>query len=266
MSGLFYYKKEFIKEENAAYDYDVVIYGATPAGITAAIQTKKDGLTCGIVEVSHYIGGMTTSGLGATDLGSPIAVGGLSKEFYSEVAKFYGQEKQYKFEPHVAQAIFDKWLAEYEVPIHLLQPLESVRQTDGKISSIVSQTGAIFSGKVFIDATYEGDLLGKAAISYRVGRESNSEYQEIYNGIQFKDQHHKFEQWIDPYKIEGKPESGLLAGIQNIPLEELGYNGRKDDTIQAYNFRICLTDVDENKVPFPKPENYNSEEYALLLR
>lgn len=266
MKKLFYFDKSLIKEENKTYTYDVVVYGATPAGITAAIQAKRQGKSCAIVELGNHIGGMTTAGLGATDLGSPYAVGGLSREFYDEVAKYYGVENQYKFEPKVAKQIFNKWLEENEVDVFLLNPLNEVIKNDTKIIAITTLNNNTFNGKVFIDASYEGDLLAAVDVSYFVGREANSKYQEIYNGIQFKDQHHKFECWIDPYKIEGDSSSGLLKGIQDLSIEELGYNGKENKTIQAYNFRICLTDDPENKLEFEKPEHYNPDEYELLAR
>lgn len=266
MSNLYYYNADKIKKGTNRYTSQVVIYGATSAGITAAVQLKKFGYNCIIVEASHHIGGMTTSGLSATDLGSKYAVGGLSKEFYNKVSDYYGYEDEYNFEPKLGKEIFENWIKEYDISIYTLQPLKYVTMENGKIKEFKTENGNTFVGELFIDASYEGDLMAKAGVSYKVGREANSEYKEIYNGIQFKEQHHKFEEWIDPYIDEGNPSSGLLPGIQDINLEELGYNGKSDDTIQAYNFRIALTNEKENKVPFPKPKKYNPDNYLLLLR
>lgn len=266
LENLYYYRKSEKLETPKKIERDVIIYGATMGGITAAVQLRRYGLSVAIAEFSHHVGGMTTSGLSATDLGSEHAVGGLAMEFYKEVSSYYGKPKEYKFEPKVARRIVQKWINEYRLEIFKEQHLESVVIENGAITEIVMENGNSFKGKVFIDSSYEGDLMAKAGVSYAVGRESNSKYHEIYNGIQFKEQHHKFETWIDPYKVEGKPESGLLYGIDDIPLAELGYNGKEDSTIQAYNFRICLTKDKENKVEFPKPKNYDSEKYQLLLR
>ena len=136
----------------------------------------------------------------------------------------------------------------------------------GQSSEIVMENETRYKGKVFMDCSYEGDLLAKSAVSYFVGRESNATYQEIYNGIQFGAPHHKFEKWIDPYVVEGEPESGLLPGITEDDPKQLGYQGQGDHRIQAYNFRVCLTKEQENRVSFPKPPHYEADRYRLLLR
>lgn len=263
-SQLYYYKKP--KQAERMIKKNVIVYGATPAGLTAAIQVKKQGLSVAIVEFSRHIGGMTASGLGATDLGAEDAIGGLSKSFYREVAKHYGREKQYTFEPKVAQAIFDRWMDDYEINVYKEQHLAEVTKHDNQIISIVMEDGTLYQADVFIDCSYEGDLLAKAGVSYYVGREANATYQEIYNGIQFGAPHHKFEQWIDAYQIPGDPTSGLLPGVVDEGAESYGYQGKADHRIQAYNFRICLTKEADNRVDFPKPAGYDRNRYALLLR
>ncbi|MBO1910457.1 FAD-dependent oxidoreductase, partial [Microvirga sp. 3-52] len=245
---------------------DIIIYGGTPAGISAAIQATKMGSTVAIVEFSQHIGGMTASGLGATDLGAEDAVGGLSREFYQRIATYYGKDKQWTFEPKAAQAVFAEWIYEYEIPVYLNQHLDEVCKEDLKITEIAMENGNRFKGKVFMDCSYEGDLLAEAGVSFFVGRESNATYKEIYNGIQFGAPHHKFEKWIDPYVIEGDPESGVLPGITEDDSTKLGYQGQGDHRIQAYNFRICLTKVKDNQIPFPKPPQYDVGRYQLLLR
>ena len=263
---LYYYKQtEKLKTPNTI-EKDIIIYGGTPAGITAAIQAKKMGSSVAIVEFSRHIGGMTASGLGATDLGAEDAVGGLSKEFYSRIANYYGKEKQWTFEPKAAQSVLEQWVNEYDIPIYLNQHLDEVIKVDLEIREITMENGNRFIGKVFMDCSYEGDLLAKAGVSFFVGRESNATYKEIYNGIQFGAPHHKFEKWIDPYVIEGDPSSGLLPGVTEDTPGELGYQGQGDHRIQAYNFRICLTRDKDNQVPFPEPPEYDAERYRLLLR
>lgn len=254
------------KKEKKRIEHDVIIYGATVAGISAAVQFSRYGYTVGIVELGRHIGGMTTSGLSATDLGNEKAVCGLAKEFYQAIQSYYDTKDSYNFEPHIAAMIIDDWLDDNNIFLYLDNPLDSVEMVDRKITSIITKKENIFFGKVFLDCSYEGDLLNQAGVSNRIGREYNHEYKEIYNGIQFKEQHHKFEEWVDPYVEERNPASGLLYGIQDIPKEKWGYNGKGDQSIQAYNFRICLTTSEENKVPFPKPTDYDPSKYELLLR
>ncbi|WP_313886432.1 FAD-dependent oxidoreductase [Bacillus sp. SD088] len=252
-------EKRFIKK-------DVIIYGGTPAGITAAVQIARLGYSVAIVEFSQQVGGMTASGLGATDLGAEEAVGGLAKEFYQEIARYYQKEKQWIFEPKAAQYVFQKWIKEHDIAVYYRQHLEKVLTIKGKITEIVMEDGSCYQADIFMDCSYEGDVLAKAGICYFVGRESNATYKEIYNGIQFGGPHHKFEKWIDPYKKEGDAKSGLLPGITEDDPSILGYQGQGDHRIQAYNFRICLTNDPEKRVPFPKPANYCAEQYQLLLR
>lgn len=245
---------------------NLIIYGGTPAGITAAIQATRMGMTVAIVEFSNHIGGMTASGLGATDLGAEEAVGGLSREFYQEIAKYYQKEKQWTFEPKAAQYVFDQWIKEYEIPVYLTQHLAEVTMKNGEIIEVSMENGNRYRGDIFMDCSYEGDLLAKSGITFFVGRESNATYQEIHNGIQFGAPHHKFEKWIDPYVVEGDPDSGLLPGITENDHKQLGYQGKGDHRIQAYNFRICLTKDTDNRIPFPKPPHYEADRYQLLLR
>ena len=263
-SQLHYYVPSKKLEQPSAIEMDVIIYGGTPAGITAAIQVKKSGLSVAIVEFSSHIGGMTASGLGATDLGAEAAIGGLSKEFYQKIASYYGKEKQWTFEPKAAQYVFDQWIGQHEIPVYVNQHLEAVVKVEQNIRELVMEDGTRYKGKVFLDCSYEGDVLARAGISFYVGRESNSTYKEIYNGIQFGAPHHKFEKWIDPYVVEGQPESGLLPGVAEY--SDLGYQGQGDQRIQAYNFRICLTKDEANRLPFPKPPRYDAAAYRLLLR
>ncbi|MEO4052086.1 FAD-dependent oxidoreductase [Solibacillus sp. CAU 1738] len=264
-SQLYYYKPVTTRCERII-EADVVIYGGTPAGIACAVQLKRNGVSVVIAEFSKHLGGITASGLGATDLGAEAAVGGIAKEFYDAIGTHYGKTKQFQFEPKVASQIFKGWIERYEIPCYYEQHLEKVEKENTKITNIHMEDGTIYKGSMFIDCTYEGDLLARAGVSYFVGRESNSMYKEIYNGIQFGAPHHKFEKWIDPYVIEGNPSSGLLFGISNEPISELGFQGQGDQRIQAYNFRICLTKNKDNKVPIPKPNNYDATRYLLLLR
>lgn len=264
--NLYYYKKTQKKENPYTHKADVIIYGATSSGLAAAVQVSRLGLDVIIAEFGNYYGGMTASGLGATDIGAKEAVGGIAREFYDAVNEHYGEGVSTSFEPKVAKQIFRKWIDENNLDINYQQHLEKVEMENGKISKIIMEDGTTYEGKVFIDASYEGDLMAKSKVSYHVGRESNSTYKEIYNGIQFGGQHHKFETWIDPYVIEGDPTSGVVQGVTETNPENIGFNGLGDKSIQAYNFRVCLTTNPENKIPIPKPPNYDPERYTLLQR
>lgn len=266
MSSFPTYYRKVQKSKGANYKATIVVYGATPAGITAAIQAKKLGIDVIIAEFSNHIGGITANGLGATDFGAKAAIGGLSREFYKRVGMYYGKEEQWTFEPKVAKKVFQEWLEFYDIPVHLKQHLQDVLVEDSTIKMITMEDGNSFQGSYFIDASYEGDLLAKAGIRYHVGRESNETYGETYNGIQFGHPHHQFKNKVDPYINPGNPESGLLPGITEVTSSEKEIQGSGDKRIQAYNFRLCLTRDLDNKVPFPKPSNYQEERYELLLR
>lgn len=157
-------------------------------------------------------------------------------------------------------------MKENNIPVYKNQHLEKVIKNDKKIVEIIMEDGNRYKGNIFMDCTYEGDLYAMAGVSFFVGRETNATYQEIYNGIQFGGPYHKFEKWIDPYVIEGDPESGLLKRITENDPEQIGYPGEQDHRIQAYNFRICLTKEQDNRIPFPKPPAYDPEQFELLLR
>ncbi len=265
-SKLHYYVPAEKVDNATIVEKNLIIYGGTPAGISAAVQATRMGLTVAIIEFGQQIGGMTASGLGATDLGAEDAVGGISREFYQEIAKYYKKEMQWTFEPKAARYVFKKWMKDYNIPVYLNQHLAGVVKKNSEIIEIGMESGQRYKGKFFMDCSYEGDLLAKADVSYFVGRESNATHQEIYNGIQFGAPHHKFEKWIDPYVVEGQPDSGLLPGITEDDPGQLGYPGQGDHRIQAYNFRICLTKDLDNRVLFPKPPHYDAERYQLLLR
>ncbi len=251
----------------AAETYDLVIYGGTSAGVVAAVQAARMGKTAVIVEPGRHLGGLTSGGLGATDIGNKKAIGGISREFYRRLGRHYGQEESWTFEPHVAEDAYKAMVAEAGIPVvygERLDLAKGVEKEQGAILAIVMESGRRFEGRMFIDATYEGDLMALAGVSYHVGRESNATYGETLNGVQTKNaKYHQFECAIDPYVVEGDPTSGLLPGIQEGgPGEE----GAGDHRVQAYNFRMCLTNDPANRLPFPKPEKYDPLRYELLLR
>lgn len=278
----------FFENRCRAEQYDVVIYGATPAGITAAIEVRSQGKSCILLEPSRHVGGMTTGGLGATDIGNKAAIGGLAREFYRRVKKHYDQPSAWKFEqpqeyrsarqspqddamwtfePHVARQIFHAMLAEADVPLQLEQRLDrrsGVRKSGARIEAIGTESGQWYTGRIFIDATYEGDLMAAAGVSFHVGREANRVYGETLNGVQTRMAiHHQLMAGVDPYVEKGNPASGLLPGVHAGPP---GEEGSGDHRVQAYNFRLCLTDVKENQLPIEKPADYHPARYELLLR
>ncbi|MFC4870790.1 FAD-dependent oxidoreductase [Negadavirga shengliensis] len=286
------------------HTYDLVIYGGTSAGVAAAIQSSRMGKSVVLIEPSAHVGGLTTGGLGATDIGNKSAIGGISKEFYVNIKKYYdkpenwkwqkkeeyfnrpgqsrsveGEEAMWTFEPTAAKQVYEEMLAKEKITLVTGQRLDrknGVKSQNNRITTIVMESGESYSGKMFMDATYEGDLLATAGITYTVGREANSEYGETLNGVQANHYnvtlkrevsrnavHHNFIPGVDPYVVKGDPSSGLLPFIiEGGP----GIDGSADKKLQAYCFRMTLTDHPDNRIPFEKPENYNELEYELLLR
>lgn len=205
---------------------------------------------------------MTAGGLGATDIGNKDAFGGISREFYQRVGKIYGLDESWTFEPKVAEQVFEEMLAETDVAVHRECRLAKVEKRDGRIVAVEMENGLRVVAKIFVDATYEGDLMAKAGVSYTVGREGNDMYNEIYNGIHIGDRNHNFRTFVDPYNKEGDPSSGLLPGISPEPA---GIQGQGDKSVQAYNFRVCLTKA-KNRLPFPQPDNYDPHRFTLFAR
>ncbi|HTK75665.1 MAG TPA: FAD-dependent oxidoreductase [Gemmataceae bacterium] len=269
-------------------DYDIVVYGGTPAGISAAVQSVRLGKSIVLIEPGKYVGGMTTGGLGATDIGNKAAIGGLAREFYQRVRKYYAEDAHWTrerradfkgrgheanddaawtFEPHVATKIVQDLIREHNVPVvfrRRLDPARGVTKDGPRIVAIRTENGDTYRGKVFIDATYEGDLLAKAGCSYHVGREANATYGETLNGVQVrKSTHHQFVKRVNPFVRPGDPTSGLVPRVHAGPP---GVDGEGDRRVQTYNFRLCATDRPENRRPWPKPANYDEKQYELLLR
>ncbi|WP_240941251.1 FAD-dependent oxidoreductase [Paenibacillus sp. HB172176] len=244
--------------------YDLVIYGGTAAGIAAAVQAKRMGKNVIVIEPSHRIGGLTSGGLGDTDIGMEQAVGGLALEFYERIARKYAQEgTRWLFEPKVALEVLQDWVTENDIEVAYGERLEltnGVTKQGSTIVSIQMESGSIFEGQIFIDASYEGDLMGNSDVSYFVGRESNSMYGETLNGIH---PGNELPGGIDPYVVKGVPSSGLLLRVQP---DRGGSIGDGDNKLQAYNFRMCLTNCPDNRLEIEKPEGYNEADYEILFR
>jgi FAD dependent oxidoreductase len=249
---------------------DICIYGGSSAGVMAAYTARKMGKTVLLIEPGKHLGGLTSGGLGYTDIGNKFAISGLALDFYRRIGKHYGKFEQWIFEPHIAENLFKEYLQRAKAEALFSFRLKDVNKTGAVIKSIViensdkpeSSTNRTIEAKIFLDCTYEGDLMAKAGVAYIVGREANSAYNETYNGVQLRDKH-QFIDGIDPYKTKGQPASGLLWGISPEPVSPQGSGDKK---VQAYNFRICLSSDPANQIPITQPENYDPSRYELLLR
>ena len=281
----------------AAENFDIVIYGGTSAGVIAAVQAKKMGKSVVIVGPDRHLGGLSSGGLGYTDSGDKSVIGGLSRNFYHRVWQYYQQPETWVhqkreafgnkgqgtvamdqrertmwiFEPSIAEKVFEDYVNEFALPIfrnEWLDRAKGVTLENGRIAEIRMLSGKSFAGKVFIDATYEGDLMAAAGVTYRVGREANAEYGEKHNGSQIGVLHHRhhfgvLQTGIDPYITPGDSKSGLVARV--TPVKPAAF-GEADQRLQAYCFRMCLTNVPENRVPFTAPEGYDPKQYEVLAR
>jgi hypothetical protein len=251
-------------------EVDICVYGGTSAGVIAAYTAKSLGKKVLLIEPGRHLGGLTAGGLGYTDIGNKYAVTGLARDFYRRIGTHYSKFEQWIFEPHVAERIFNECINAAKIDVWYDHRITSASNTGGLIRQIelensVNPSAAsnrIVRAKIFIDCSYEGDLMAKAGVSYTVGRESNEQYKEKYNGFQLLDKH-QFPDGIDPYKIKGQPESGLLWGISSATVSPTGTGDKK---VQAYNFRICLSRDTQNKIPITRPPGYDSSRYELLLR
>jgi len=299
-----------------AEDYDLVVYGGTSAGVIAAVQAKKMGKSAVVVGPDIHLGGLSSGGLGFTDTGNKAVIGGLSRDFYHRIWQHYDKSEAWKwqkkeqygnkgqgtpamdgaertmwiFEPHAAEKVFEDYIKEYNIPVYRDEWLDrekGVKKDGARITSITMLSGKTYTGKMFIDATYEGDLMASAGVDFHVGREANSTYNEKWNGVQVGVLHHRHNfglitdkneskkgedtksepgvltKRIDPYVVPGDPKSGVIARVSTEPPGEYG---AADHRVQAYCFRMCLTDHPENRIPFPKPDGYDPKQYELLLR
>lgn len=254
-----------------AMSVDICVYGGTSAGVIAAYTAAKSGKSVLLIEPGNHLGGLSSGGLGYTDIGNKFAVTGISRDFYRRIGIHYGKFEQWIFEPHVAENLFNEYVKRANIQVIYTHRIVSVKKNSkAYIEQITlensgnpdASSNKIIKARMFIDCSYEGDLMARAGVSYIVGREDNKQYKETYNGVQLRDKH-QFPDNIDPYKIKGKPESGLLWGISP---EVIPSNGTGDKKVQAYNFRICLTDDPANLIPITKPDDYDSSRYELLVR
>ena len=242
---------------------DICIYGGTAGGVAAAVEATRSGKSVVLLEFGYHLGGMTSGGLSQTDIGNKGAIGGISREFYQRMGAHYRKPEQWQFEPSVAENIFFQFVNESKVPVYFHQRLASVNKENGRITEITMENGKTYRAKIFIDASYEGDLMARAGVSYMVGREPNSQYQETLDGVRAKTPKHQFTVPVDPYNKPGDSLSGLLPLIQP---GDGGVPGSGDKCVQAYNFRLCLTQNPSNQMPIAPPPHYDPARYELLAR
>src|SRR4030042_2772871 len=251
-----------VSTEVFAQSYDVVVYGATADGPIASIAAANEGVSVLMIEPRKNVGGMVTGGLSHNDYHDRSVIGGLSLEFYQKVADYYGKPLYYWRgpEPHVGEMIFREWLTNSGVQLMFEKRVTEVIKENNVIKRIILSDGSQVEGKVFIDATYEGDLMSRAGVSYTVGRESVKEYNETWAGRRsiLRDGH-QFLPRVSPFDENGN----LLPLINPVPL--VG-EGEADKAVQGYGFRLIVTTDKENRIPFPKPENYDPKLFELVKR
>ena len=242
--------------------FDVVVYGGTAGGVITAVAAAREGLEAALVEPDTYLGGMVSGGLGWTDYGRREVIGGYSLEFFERVGKKYGRPVEWHFEPHVAEEVFREMTQEAGVAVycgHRLRERNGVSKRGTRITAIAMENGAKFAARVFADATYEGDLMAQAGVSYTWGREGTGEYAESLAGVRDRTPKHQFTVQISPYDAAGK----LLPEVSP---KKKAPSGSPDRKVQAYNFRVCMTKAPENRVLFPQPAGYDAGRFALLAR
>ncbi len=267
---------------------DLVIYGGTGAGIAAAVEGARRGHRVVLIEPHRRLGGLMTNGLGATDMWEKDKVGGFAREFYAAIHAHYAQPAawrhetraaylprhrdavaedlrlQFFFEPSVAQRIVDDFVRAAGVEVwrreRLRRPGGAVK-AGNRLVALELESGRRIAGRIFIDASYEGDLLAEAGVSHVVGREGRAEFGETRAGITYLRPERTAH--LDPFRVRGDAASGLLPGILAAPP---GAEGEGDARVQAYTFRVCLTDVPENRVPIVQPPGYDAARYELLAR
>eukprot|EP00056_Hartaetosiga_gracilis_P007255 m.105916 g.105916 ORF g.105916 m.105916 type:complete len:617 (-) comp12665_c0_seq4:4048-5898(-) len=243
-----------------ASEFDVVVYESTPGGIMSAVAAGREGLSVALLSSTFHIGGMSSGGLGKSDIGNPVVIGGLAGEFFLRNGQYYGQSTpEYNLEPHVARNLFNDMLKSGNVTVFINKRIKDVVLNGTRIVSLIADDKSTFNAKVFVDASYEGDMMAFAAVPYTVGRESSKRYNESLAGFQGVAKGHEFGISVDPFDKDGH----LLPLLSSQPQESVG---DEDTHVQAYNFRLCLTQNTSNLVPFSKPKQYNADTWEVARR
>ncbi len=262
-SNLHYYHPDWIEPTSAVLKADLAVYGGSSAGVIAAVAAARQGLNVVLLQPGKHLGGLTSGGLGWTDYGRKHVIGGMARKFYQQIGAHYGKEEEWHFEPHPAEKLFNTLAREQGFIVSFAQYLESVAMDGQRIVEATLRSGMKVRAKYWIDASYEGDLLAQAGVAYHVGRESNEVYGESLNGIQILHTH-QFSHAVDPYVREGDPRSGLLPFVEQVDL--LRHQGRGDHRVQAYNFRVCMTNDPALKIDWQQPTDYRADWYVLATR
>lgn len=255
--------------QRADYTVDVCVYGGTSAGVIAAYKAKMEGKSVILIEPGRNLGGLSSGGLGATDIGEEDAISGLSRDYYRRLGKKYGlDEVAWHFEPSVAEEVFDDYIEEAGIDVVFDYTVVEATVKDAAIKKVTlkdyeyGKSDISVSARVFVDCSYEGDLMAHAGVSYTVGRESNEKYGETWNGVQVS-QDNQVPEGIDPYVVPGDSTSGLVWGVSSEPLAE---EGTGDHKVQAYCYRLCMTTDPDNMIPVKKPDNYDPAQFEVLRR
>lgn len=258
-----YFLPQWIQPNTERLSADVVIYGGTAAGVIAAKNLADKGRKVLLLNPARQLGGMTTGGLGWTDFGKKGVIGGMSYAFYQDIGRSYGlNEPEWYFEPSAAQSVIDHYASTEDITVLHCQFLDQVHLEGTRIRSLKLLGGMEVTAAIFLDCTYEGDLMAKAGVAYTVGREANAIYGETINGVQKRDQH-QFSHFVDPYVVPGDPASGTLPWINQ---QDSNPSGSGDHRIQAYNFRICMTDDPDLKIDWEKPAGFKAQDHELARR
>lgn len=271
-----------VSADKPDHSVDICIYGGTSGGVVAAVKAARLGKQAILIEPGQHLGGMSSGGLSFSDMGKAATVAGMAREFYQRIGRKYNKPLETQLEPHVAEQVFDEMIKEAGVTVLKGEPLKQVIKQGPRIQTLITEKGTRIDAKMFIDTTYEGDLLAAAGVSYSLTREANSQYNETLNGIQYheipqiqfgkvnaigrrKDRRGLWDRSIplDPYRIPGKPDSGLLPLIEE---GKLGIPGEAAPGVQAYCFRLCVTDQSENRIPIEPPADYDPARYEIVAR
>jgi hypothetical protein len=256
-------------------DTEICILGGSEAGFTAAIQAARLGKKVVLIEPTGHPGGMMVEGI-VKDIrfGSARIIGGIAREVYTAIEVYYGLEPDFqdpawysKYEPSVAESIIEDLLARERNIIMIrktrIKEAGGVDKEGLELKRVVLENGIEISARLFIDASIEGHLIHFAGVSTETFREGNAKYGETRNGIQVDNTYRQFMVKIDPYILQGDPESGLLPTIQDgVP----GEYGARDKHIQGFCFRMCMTKNKDNLIPVTKPQNYNPALYEIYRR
>ena len=254
--------------QNKVVQTDVCVYGGTSGGVIAAVQAARLGKSVALIAVNNHLGGMTSGGLGETDIGSlgDDYIQGMAREFYERVGHKYGENAKFHFEPHVAESVFNDMVREARLQLYTNQYLVNVTtQADASLIAITMSNGKVFRARMFIDASYEGDLMARAGVSYVIGREAGTQDGESLNGVRLPNTGgHQFgSAKINPWLLTNNPSGALVALIQTNAIQA---PGSADAHVQAYNFRMCLTQNPTNRLPLTAPSNYKPAQFELLAR